>query len=146
MLNEKTIPSINDVSKDNYDDFCNLTSELQVDDTEFESFLETHRDEMDTFLEDVSEYSVTKLRDDLTLAVIESLPFPYKTKLLKSKRKEIIDWLNRHKSMRTNNIDLLRQRITNRFKLEVHNMLYYKQEKISTMVQRKLDYLKQNLE
>lgn len=146
MLNEKTIPSINDVSKDNYDDFCNLTSEFQVDDTEFESFLETHRDEMDTFLEDVSEYSVTKLRDDLTLAVIESLPFPYKTKLLKSKRKEIIDWLNRHKSMRTNNIDLLRQRITNHFKLEVHNMLYYKQEKISTMVQRKLDYLKQNLE
>ena len=146
MLNEKTIPSINDVSKDNYDDFCNLTSELQVDDTEFESFLETHRDEMDTFLEDVSEYSVTKLREDLTLAVIESLPFPYKTKLLKSKRKEIIDWLNRHKSMRTNNIDLLRQRITNYFKLEVHNMLYYKQEKISTMVQRKLDYLKQNLE
>ena len=101
---------------------------------------------MDTFLEDISEYSVTKLRDDLTLAVIESLPFPYKTKLLKSKRKEIIDWLNRHKSMRTNNIDLLRQRITNHFKLEVHNMLYYKQEKISTMVQRKLDYLKQNLE
>lgn len=146
MLQEKIIPSINDVSKDNYDDFCNLTSELQVDDTEFESFLETHRDEMDTFLEDVSEYSVTKLREDLTLAVIESLPFPYKTKLLKSKRKEIIDWLNRHKSMRTNNIDLLRQRITNYFKLEVHNMLFYKQEKISTMVQRKLDYLKQNLE
>ena len=145
MTKGKAIPSIEELSKANFEDFCSLTSQVQVNDTELEAFLETNMDAMDKFVDDISDYSASKLRDDLTAAVIESIPFPYKTTPLKSKRKEIIEWLARHKSMRTNNIDLLRQRIMNHFKMQVHNMASYKQEKISSFVRHKFEYIKQNL-
>ena len=145
MTKGKAIPSIEELSKANFEDFCSLTSQVQVNDTELEAFLETNMDAMDKFVDDISDYSASKLRDDLTAAVIESIPFPYKTTALKSKRKEIIEWLARHKSMRTNNIDLLRQRIMNHFKMQVHNMASYKQEKISSFVRHKFEYIKQNL-
>lgn len=136
------LPNIDQLNSLNFDQFIEITSSVQIDGTELESFLETHINEMDEYVTNIESFSAVKLRESLTASVLKSIPFPYTTTKLRTKQSELINWLKRHKSLQTNNIDLLRQRVTNYFKIKVQEIPFLKQENISYLVERKIGQIK----
>ena len=139
-----TIPDINHINQMNFDDFIEATSSVQINGTELESFLETHIEEVDSYLNEIENFSAVKLRDTLTAAQLKSIPFPYTAATHRARQSELISWLRRHRSLQTNNLDLLRQRVTNYFKIKVQDITFLKQENISSIVGRKLDQIKES--
>ena len=139
------LPTFDELTAENFEMFASSVNSVQIDDSEFESFLETHPDECDKVIEEFQNFSVGKLRDQLTQPVLESLPFPYQTTNVKWRQKELIDWLKRHRSMQTNNIDLLRQRLTNHFKVKVHERSFINQERVRSIIDRHLKAAKESV-
>ena len=140
----QALPDINHINQMNFDEFIMATSSVQINGTELESFLETHVDEIDGYLTDLQAFSVVKLRESLTATQLTSIPFPYIGRTHRARQTELINWLKRHRSLQTNNIDLLRQRVTNYFKIKVQDIAFLKQENISSIVGRKFDQIKES--
>lgn len=145
IMQPNYLPTFEQLTSQNFDFFQTTIGSAQVNDSEFESFLETHPDECDKVFEEFQNFSVTKLRDQLTVTVLDSLPFPYQTMFATARKKELINWLNRHRSMKTNNIDLLRQRLTNYFKMKIHQRSFIHQERARSIIGRHLSAAKASL-
>ena len=90
-----------------------------VDSSATEKHLETNLKHFNTVVKEVEAFNKQQLRDSLTKQVLDSLHFPYKTKNAVERRKEIFEWLDNNPAYKTNNINLLKQRIINTFIVEL---------------------------
>ena len=134
----------NESSQTAYNDYMNHIGSYQSNYTEFESIIEVHEGEMTKFIDDNNKYSASELRSKLTKEVLTSIPFPYETNKVRHMQNELIKWLNVHKSLQTNDINLLRQRIANYFILKVHEIPHVQHESIEDLARRQYEITKAN--
>ena len=130
------LPNLDNISLDELDSLYNKASEINIDDSKWESIIETYPEEIDKLINDHESYSKSVLRDKLTKKELDQIPFPYKTTATRSRATEIVNWLDDHKSFKTMDIKLLRQRIFNHFVIKIHDIPHYEQENISSMANR----------
>lgn len=130
------IPNLDIISLEKLDALCEKSKEMIQNDTEWESIIETHPEEFDKLIKEQKSYSKSVLRDKLTKKELDQIPFPYKTTATRSRATEIVNWLEDHQSLKTMDIQLLRQRIFNHFVTKIHDSCYLKQERISSITDR----------
>ena len=130
------IPNLDIISLEKLDALCEKSKEMIQNDTEWESIIETHPEEFDKLIKEQKSYSKSVLRDKLTKKELDQIPFPYKTTATRSRATEIVNWLEDHQSLKTMDIQLLRQRIFNHFVTKIHDIPHYEQENISSMANR----------
>ena len=84
-------------------------------DSSFEKYLETHPKEFNILAVEYKTFNKEKLKRELTLRILDSLDFPFQTTKVSTRKAEIIEWLEENPAYKTNDVELLAQRIRHAF-------------------------------
>jgi hypothetical protein len=120
LLEVNEIPVMEEIFESSMTEFAELADLHQIVDTPLEFLVETKPDAVESLLNDYFGYSTKKLASNCPITQLDKLPFPFTQKTKVGKMRELTNFLEAHPGFKTNNVQLLQQRLFNHFVLKIH--------------------------